>query len=365
MNNKNKVTPIIIFLSALIMFVSCQKQEAKWKGTIEEVNGVTVVKNPKEPMYGQDVFSMEEELSIGKTKDLKNPYPFALISGIAVDEEGNIYVVDYKEKNVKVFSNNGNLLKTIGREGQGPGEFQRITNIQITPENELMVHDGYASRLTFFSLDGDYLRTVLLKGPMASVVKVNSMGNYLVKTYDFDLEHHRFATEIKVYSSDLAFIRTIAKDKFWSDLPFQPRVASRFLPSDLIICGFRESYEFQILDSEGKTIRKITKDYVPIEISKEEKKKRKITQSRELPRYFPAFQDFSVDAENRLFIQTWERAENEEGYYFDVFDSEGKYIAKVPLKMEPQIWKNNKLYSIEEDEEGSQMVKRYKVTWNY
>jgi len=68
MNNKNKVTPIIIFLLVLIVFVSCQKQEAEWKGTIEEVDGVTIVKNPKEPMYGQDIFSLEEELSIGEAE---------------------------------------------------------------------------------------------------------------------------------------------------------------------------------------------------------------------------------------------------------------------------------------------------------
>lgn len=48
MNNKNKVTPIIIFLSVLIVFVSCQKQKSEWKGTIEEdEDGYQVVKRYK------------------------------------------------------------------------------------------------------------------------------------------------------------------------------------------------------------------------------------------------------------------------------------------------------------------------------
>ncbi len=335
----------------------------EWKGTIKEEKGVTVIKNPKEPLYSDDILELEEELSIGEAEGAQE-YMFSRITGIEVDDEENIYVVDIQGNQIREFNKNGGFLRTIGREGQGPSEFQQITNIQITPENELMVHDRYTSRLTFFSLDGDYLRTVLLKGPMASVVKVNSMGNYLVKTYDF-ASPYRFATELKVYSHDLELIRTIAKDKYWNDLPFQPRMAAKFLPSDLIICGFRESYSFQILDSEGKTVRKVSKNYVPIEISKEEKKKRKLPQSNELPRYFPAFQDFSVDDENRIFVQTWEKTENEEGYYFDVFDSEGKYIAKIALKFPPEVWKKNKLYTIEEDEEGFQMVKRYKVTWKY
>jgi hypothetical protein len=41
------------------------------------------------------------------------------------------------------------------------------------------------------------------------------------------------------------------------------------------------------------------------------------------------------------------------------------YTAKIPLKTDPHVWKNHKLYTIEKDEEGYQYVKRYKATWNY
>jgi len=56
--------------------------------------------------------------------------------------------------------------------------------------------------------------------------------------------------------------------------------------------------------------------------------------------------------------------EDEEEDYYDVFDSEGKYIVRISLKYTPLVWKNKKLYMIEEDEEGFQIVKRYKVTWD-
>jgi len=46
MNNKTELTSIVLSISALVMLVSGQQQKAKWKGTIEEVDGVTVVKNP-------------------------------------------------------------------------------------------------------------------------------------------------------------------------------------------------------------------------------------------------------------------------------------------------------------------------------
>ena len=35
------------------------------------------------------------------------------------------------------------------------------------------------------------------------------------------------------------------------------------------------------------------------------------------------------------------------------------------FKFRPQIWNNHELYTIEEDKEGYQRIKRDKVTWKY
>jgi len=91
MKNKTKVVSIVLFLSAFILLASCQKQKTEWKGTIKEENGVIVVKNPKVPMYSEDVLSLKEELTLGKTREGKEPV-FISISGIEVDSEGNLNV---------------------------------------------------------------------------------------------------------------------------------------------------------------------------------------------------------------------------------------------------------------------------------
>ena len=54
------------------------------------------------------------------------------------------------------------------------------------------------------------------------------------------------------------------------------------------------------------------------------------------------------------------------GFYFDVFDSQGRFITKVPLNQVsriPLVWKRGKLNIVEEDYEGFLDVKMYKVTW--
>ena len=53
----------VFLLFSFIILVFCNKQKTEWKGTIEEENGILVVKNPKEPIYGEDVFNLEEEIT--------------------------------------------------------------------------------------------------------------------------------------------------------------------------------------------------------------------------------------------------------------------------------------------------------------
>ncbi|NOZ12457.1 MAG: 6-bladed beta-propeller [Acidobacteria bacterium] len=45
------------------------------------------------------------------------------VSNVFSDEDANIYVVDQGNHRVQVFNRKGKFLRTIGREGQGPGEF--------------------------------------------------------------------------------------------------------------------------------------------------------------------------------------------------------------------------------------------------
>ena len=64
---KHRVLPsVILALSILILFSTCGQQTTRWYGTVEEVGGVTVVENPKEPMYRADIIKIEEELAIGE-----------------------------------------------------------------------------------------------------------------------------------------------------------------------------------------------------------------------------------------------------------------------------------------------------------
>lgn len=80
--------------------------------------------------FSADVTSLEDLYKTGKVRfeqefvldDGKMPEDvfFENPSTVSCDMEGNIYVVDSGAFNIKKFDAQGNFMKTIGREGQGP-----------------------------------------------------------------------------------------------------------------------------------------------------------------------------------------------------------------------------------------------------
>jgi hypothetical protein len=73
--------------------------------------------------------------------------------------DGRIFVSDEGNQHIAVFSADGVLLQTIGRQGQGPGEFQRIRRLDRFRQDSLMVYDYALHRVSIFSLDGGFGRS--------------------------------------------------------------------------------------------------------------------------------------------------------------------------------------------------------------
>ncbi|MCJ7580989.1 MAG: 6-bladed beta-propeller [Candidatus Aminicenantes bacterium] len=364
---KSKTISILLLIALIVITSSCSQDKTEWKGTIEEEDGVTIVKNPKEPMFQGNIFTLEEDLSIGKV-DGNEEYMFSSLREILVDEKENIYAINFasRESQIRVFDRLGKYIRNIGRMGQGPGEFTSASHLQITPNNELMVIDTNSRKLSFFSLDGDYLRNTPYLGVRVSDVQINSDGNYFFYSVEPQGQGY-YANKLELFGSDFNFIKLIVKDESRNtDVDAAPPwMFIRFPSTDLAIGGFSEIYEFHTYDLNGHLVQKISRDFDPVEINEYEKEKRNWKKIKGLPKYFRAFEDFSFDEDGRIFVQTNERHLDSDEFYVDVFDSEGKYIAKIQLNSLPKYWKNGKMYTAEEDENGYVYIKRYKVIWNY
>lgn len=366
---QNKLIFITFFLSTIIVFASGERQKIEWKGSVDEKNGVKVIKNPKKPIYGEDVFGLDEELCIGKS-DGEDEYTFTRLWYLAVDDEENIYAMDQGENHIKVFDKNGTFLRAIGKRGEGPGELANPNKIFITGTKQLVVED-FIRNLTYYTLDGKFIKAQSTTKIFPVEILIDSLGHILAMTNIN--EPDKSGKEIVLYDENLSFLKTIISIPEPMPnpqilKPFHPEINWTLSKDNSLIISFKESFELQVFNAQGKLVKKITKEHEPVKITEQDVKQRirRVPEGRKLvvPKYFPAIHSLTADDEGRIFVHTYEKAE-EGKFDNDVFDSEGRYIAKVSLKDILQVWKKQKLYSIEEDEEGFQVIKRYRVKWKY
>jgi DNA-binding beta-propeller fold protein YncE len=87
---------------------------------------------------------------------------FEAASGVAIDErKGIIYVVDAKKHHVNLYSlKDYSYLRTIGKRGEGEGEFNFPTNIAIDKEGRIYVVDTGNFRVQIFDSDGRFIKSI-------------------------------------------------------------------------------------------------------------------------------------------------------------------------------------------------------------
>jgi sugar lactone lactonase YvrE len=101
---------------------------------------------------------------------------FVFPHGITVDPDGNVWVTDAQGKDGKgqqvfKFSPDGNVLMTLGKAGvagDGPDTFNQPSAVAIAPNGDIFVADGHGgesnARIVKFTKDGTFVKTWGKKG---------------------------------------------------------------------------------------------------------------------------------------------------------------------------------------------------------
>lgn len=84
--------------------------------------------------------------------------PFNQPTDLALGPDGEMFICDgYGNTRIHKYSPDGELIKSWGQPGSGPGEFNLPHCVRVDPRNRLMVADRENNRIQFFTLDGDYI----------------------------------------------------------------------------------------------------------------------------------------------------------------------------------------------------------------
>ncbi|MBD3221393.1 hypothetical protein GF314_09130 [bacterium] len=71
------------------------------------------------------------------------------------DHDGNLCVVDYRNRDLKVFAADGTYLRTLGREGEGPGEVTDARQLILHDDGRLGLLQKFPAKVVWLEPDGD------------------------------------------------------------------------------------------------------------------------------------------------------------------------------------------------------------------
>ncbi|MCK4430637.1 MAG: NHL repeat-containing protein, partial [Candidatus Aminicenantes bacterium] len=284
MKRKNCIFLIITFLSVSIIFISCRKQSTEWKGTIEEVGGITVVKNSIEPKLGEITFELEEDLSIGN-QDNDN-FVFFRARDVEGDSKGNIYVLDAGNHRIQKFDINGNYLLSIGKEGEGPGDLRNPIDIFIDNKDLIYISDVGINRLSVFDSEGNFMDSCNFKeNSVGKIIGVNPNGELALimdsTSQNTDQNFMFFLYQLNIYSPNLEYISTLYEldipimqhfvregKRLSLSVPFQKRICSIMDSTGNLYIGDSHKGKIMVYSLTGQCIRQIINEYDRIDITK-------------------------------------------------------------------------------------------------
>ena len=241
------------------------------------------VENDFEPVNSL-ALEVVHEITLGQDMEDDNQIFTAGASGVG-DEKGVTYVADPGNHRISVFGENGSFVRHIGRQGQGPGEFQEPTAICLDQQGNLAVFDTGSKQLSFFGPDGALLRTVTFEPGIQAVFNPTVLANGNIATVTVKTDARaQITNDVSIYDPDMKLVKQLLsipqapkdwsqagdpnfwvgflKDQFDSFATGFPLLAG--LGNDGVLVTRTNEYVVQETGSSGEAKRSITKKLKPL-----------------------------------------------------------------------------------------------------
>jgi len=154
-------------------------------------------------VYDADSLKLLRKIgTTGHNHELTTPGDFAKPTGVAVDQDGNLYVCDTLNNRIEIFDADGKFVSTFGKAGDGPGYFARPKGVAIDSDGHIWVADGRQDRVQVFNQQTQLLITFgghgLLPGQFQGLVGIATDKNNRVFTsemYPGRVQQFRYVTD--------------------------------------------------------------------------------------------------------------------------------------------------------------------------
>jgi hypothetical protein len=393
-------------LISLTLYVGCVTEKSEVVPEhLEHIENLIIY--PENPTPAAEI-ELIREISFGETDEV---FFGRMVENIAVDHSGLVFIADLPGNTIHIYDSDGSYLQNIGREGQGPGEFQAIWDLKVF-DGKIHVLDYQHFKISVFDLDTfghvrDYDISLqirqnnqptwinwtreegLMYRPVNLFVRtdntylllfsddsVGSAHNVDNRTYEasvynsqtgefteHDLLSFKWTGQVLVHEEGVGLMVLFR-------VPYK-RSSQFDFSNDQFVHGWTEEMLFKFYDRNSVPQRAYYYPYSNAQLHSEDvimyfedagEQVIHAIRSDDHPETWPAFHSLKLDDENRLWVSTI--VDDQEIYEWWVLDEAGELIATFswPRNRDLKQVKNSYAYTMERDmETGLQEVVRYKI----
>lgn len=320
---------------------------------------------------------------------------FRVRGGVRLSD-GRIAILNAGSHQIRVYGPNGQHLVSVGRRGEGPGEFMSPMRLWRTVGDSVITWDTRTRRLTVIDSTGRFARTARLAEQAANPVLLNvlSDGTFIIQDERFDVSEQFQETHLELthYGPDGSLIRSVgtyplsrigmlvAEQGLIGAPLFEPRTSTAGT-SDGFWLGVARDYEATAYDPAGKPLRvvrwtgpdrSVSSDAVNaahaarLAAAAEEDKPRirRILETQPVAERFPAYQAIMAGADGTLRVLQYERPQHEGPSRWLIFDSDGRLTGRlsVPRGFLPLEWGADYVLGVTTDDLGVERVQLYSMS---
>jgi hypothetical protein len=357
------VATMVAVVAVFLMTAAGTGLADPWQGEETTKDGVVHVMSPATPSDGTRTADLEELWRIGGDTDVEEEF-FGVISRVTTDKEGQIYLLDSQLSEVKVFDQDGSYVRTIGREGEGPGEFRNPSDMFFVPGGNIGIMQMVPGKIVLLTPEGDPAGEYPVPAPADGAFQLFFGGrlageqlalNGGINTFaEGSFTQTRYLALIDKNGKETVRLHEEPREMSFADMVFDDTQWDTFdrrwtVGSDnrIYACLSHPNYEVTVWSPQGKEERVIERKYEHRKRTAEEMERIKGIYSaftRQVPNAQIKISEWDKDV-NQIFTRDdgslWvltSRGENDrpDGSLgvFDVFDAKGHYVRQVTLRGE-------------------------------
>lgn len=356
-------------LTALVLAGCGAGDRAGGVAEVRDSAGITIVENSAARWLDGEGWrlSPEPSVDIGVVEGAPE-YQLFRAWDAARMSDGRIVVANRGTQELRVYDADGTYRRSIGGEGQGPGEFRGVSWVEVAEGDTILAFDTRLRRLSVFGPGGEFVRSAMLRQPdesgfprpvghtadgslIVSAGRVFGPGGvedgasrdpvtYMRYTMDGELRD-----TIARLPGQESFVQTMDRGFTVTSLAFgrSPRAA---VHRDRIYYGASDTYEIAVYTASGEIERLIRKAHENLPVTADDIERYRQRQLENasnddwrtrlermiaempIPETMPAYSNVEVDAAGNLWVAHYRRPGDDQPRW-DVFDPDGRWLGVV------------------------------------